>query len=137
MHWIEKRMDGGADAFSLYLPPISSLVEIQSDGFPGAQWSVNTQQSLIGCVKLAQGGIHTIFRREVCSAWKVNYGPLPFPIKAKKYAKDSIWHFEIDPNLFTRRGTRKMHGKLTALGSWGSFIRSHNRIGMQNGGRFS
>ena len=54
------------------------------------------------------------FWREVCSAWKVNCGPLPFPIKAKKYAKDSIWHFEIDPNLFTRRGTRKMHGKLTA-----------------------
>ena len=45
MHWIEKRMEDALPLFlslPLFLPPISALEEVQSDGFPGLQ-----QQSLV------------------------------------------------------------------------------------------
>ena len=141
MHRIEKRMVHTTPSLPLFRP-FRPWKRYKSVGFPGLTAATVTGQCTQQCklifkrlreyrlqflwlsVRVSRNllEINLQLSSEYVGGRPMATATTPVSEESQKYTKDSIWHFAIDPSLFTRRGRRKMQEKLTGLLSWGNFF---------------
>ena len=145
MHRIEKRMVHTTPSLPLFRP-FRPWKRYKSVGFPGLTAATVTGQCTQQCklifkrlreyrlqflwlsVRVSRNLLDMQkFATQLRVCWRTadddrDHSCFRGKPKIHKGAKDSIWHFAIDPSLFTRRGRRKMQEKLTGLLSWGNFL---------------